>query len=593
MRFSRLSAGVWAAIAFCVLFSLHHVTAVFTESINWDEWGLFRRVQNAVALNRFEPAGRPGLGNVVLMPLVDGCTDPVEVARIARLAWVVFSLGYPLALWVMLRRFLSDVRGTHHRAGWDAFAAVSLLVLVPLWLRWSLQVRTDQPALFFVIVAGYLMLLARRRLALAAAAGLVAMVGYLFTQKAAYAGLIIAPLVLVHARATLEPWRKFFLRTTVFLVPFVVLYVAFTWFTDHAFVRPPRFSMDEAFSHLHHYEQALQRRLYPFLAPYMIPHFFLAAGLVATSIRDVWLRRRLRAELCAAWLVLMTSLAVVAFHTTTLGYFWMTLGLFPAVALALSLGALRQWLQEANAPHLILRAVSWLAMGWLIFQCIPTARSVLEDTQSPQQEAFEFINQNFPRSEIGYHPEGGLFCREADSNFEVTFSLHIRSRFYGPRGRDHLASFLEKFRSIPVSFILASHRLSEFPAPAQAFWQDNYAFRAPLVLVPAKPIVAGTNRREVIVPGNYRWQPRAFAPLRINGVEVPPNGLVHLDRGVHAFRTESTGLLVRHVQGQSGAPGHFYSLGSLIEIAPHPAHRPGWGWEEYLPKRVAAQMERH
>ena len=84
---------------------------------------------------------------------------------------------------------------------------MAFLVLVPVWLRWSLQVRTDQWAIAFILWGGVCLLASKERSSwLSALAGGLMMCGYLATQKASSVRPYVGTVVLGHHLIALD-WR--------------------------------------------------------------------------------------------------------------------------------------------------------------------------------------------------------------------------------------------------------------------------------------------------------------------------------------------------------------------------------------------------
>ncbi|MGH9386930.1 MAG: glycosyltransferase family 39 protein [Vicinamibacterales bacterium] len=106
------------------------------------------------------------------------------------------------------------VEATRGRAGGHtgAVIGVALLALAPAFLRWSLQVRTDQPALMFAVWGGVALLASTRRAWLAALAGAGFGLGFLCSQKALYVAALAATLLAVRLAPDLKPrtapWRR-------------------------------------------------------------------------------------------------------------------------------------------------------------------------------------------------------------------------------------------------------------------------------------------------------------------------------------------------------------------------------------------------
>ncbi len=575
-HFMGISVQAWVAIVLCALFAVHHVAAIFTESINWDEFGLLRRARTAAHTGYFQHGGRPGLGLLALMPFVAGCEDTIANARLCRIVWLVFSLGYPAAMFTLLRRFLSGVREAPEGAGWDAFTSLPLLLLVPLWLRWSVQVRTDQPALFCVLWAGYFMLRSREVPAWAAAAGILSTLGFLFTQKAAYTGLIVANLVIVHTLARPWTWRKLAFRCGLFALPAALTYAIFEMLIRTAFELSPSYSLETGMSHLKVYGEALQFGLYQYLLPDIVPHALLALGLIAVSVRPLWQMVGKRLEVLAAWVTVLAGLAVGYFHTTTFAYFWMTIGVFPAMALALGMGSIRAALALIRVPNRLFQGLYALSGAWLIYQSIPTGFSILEDTQRKQTEAFAFIDSNFERNEIGYQVEGGLYCRERSSPFFVTFGIHIVRDYMGRNKEKNIDAFIEQFRTTPVAFMIQSERIDVFPEPIRDFFNENYIYYRSLVRVTGKRVSAGASSVDIFVPGRYRWEPHQPADLLIDGTRLKRKATIVLKPGTYQLTSTESGVLVRDVEGEPIMPtrlDRFYNWETVRELAPHPTFR--------------------
>src|SRR6185369_2225962 len=92
----------------------------------------------------------------------------------------------------------------------------------------------------------------------------------------------------------------------------------------------------------------------------------------------------------ASWAVLVLGFAVGAFHGGAFPYFWMTLGLFPAVAIGLALGPLiDSYDQPLGRGLLVAAAVLLIVSG------VQGALRVNHDTQRVQRDALNFIDTNF------------------------------------------------------------------------------------------------------------------------------------------------------------------------------------------------------
>ena len=179
MRVARIVGSV-ALTSLSITLLVLQILAVRTETVNWDEFGLLSRAHESLRTGQLQGGGRPGLASILAMPATLGCTNGVSAVQKARYAWLLFTTLLVAGLWMLLRR-------TCRRSADPALAATlgtGLLVLVPVFLRWSLQARADQPALAASVWSGVLLLGERRRWEQALAAGCLLGTGYLLSQKA-------------------------------------------------------------------------------------------------------------------------------------------------------------------------------------------------------------------------------------------------------------------------------------------------------------------------------------------------------------------------------------------------------------------------
>ena len=130
------------ALGLLVLVGLR-LAAVYTVGANWDEFALLDRADATHESGVFHSGGRPGLAVLVLLPFVRACDDEIEVIRHARLLWLGLTLAFLAGVGVLVAQLQADPR----RRWGDAGLAVALLALVPAFLEWSIQVRSDQVAL--------------------------------------------------------------------------------------------------------------------------------------------------------------------------------------------------------------------------------------------------------------------------------------------------------------------------------------------------------------------------------------------------------------------------------------------------------------
>ena len=206
--------------------------------------------------------------------------------------------------------------------------------------------------------------------------------------------------------------------------------------------------------------------------------------------------------------MLTLGAGVAAFHAGAFFYFWMTLGLFPAVAFALALAPLRDALLPAGArPRALAAALLWAALA------VPgavKAAQLLADTQGVQRESLAFIRRNFAPGDAGFHPERALFCGPTASPLPLYFSQTIFRDFVGPQAEANLAHMEQRFRGEPIKFLVQSFRLNQFPLELRRFWAENYQPYRASVFVAGRRLEGArgaTSPFELIVPGRYRWLP--------------------------------------------------------------------------------------
>jgi hypothetical protein len=530
------------------------VAAVFTESLNWDEFALAERAANALASGELRTGGRPGLAVLALLPFVGECEDEVAILRAARLAWVVVTAALVAGVFALLVR----AQGAAPRRFSNAALGTALLALVPEFLRWSLHVRSDQLALAAGAWAGVALLASRERLAWALGAGALLGIGYLATQKLLYAAGLVGVLVLADLRFGRDlVVRREALRAALCAGAFAAVVAGFALVVGRLFawqgvVQASR--MGDVFAF---YRETLGFAQYRAMAPHLVPHLLLLGALALATVR-LPARRR---ELCAAWAALALGLAVALFHSAAFFYFWMTLGLFPAVAVALGADAIR----EALAPR---ARTALFAAVWLLLAAgaaLESAR-MLRDTQAVQVASFAFVRRNFARTDSGFQPERALFCQRDAEPFPTFFSQLIAQRFSGEQARANGFALIESFRAKPVKFLVGSWRLAQFPRPIQRFWIENYQPYHASVHVAGRRIAGAAGAAvdfEIVVPGTYRWEPRtAPATVEIDGAALAPGATLDLAAGPHRAVLGAPlehGLLVLAVEpAYAPASGPFY-----------------------------------
>jgi hypothetical protein len=258
----------------------------------------------------------------------------------------------------------------------------------------------------------------------------------------------------------------------------------------------------------------------------------------------------------------------------------MTLGLFPAVALALGFDRILQLLDTPRE-----RAGLVALIGLLL--AIPSLRASLllqEDSQAPQRTALEFVARNFAPEDRGFQPESALFCRPDPAPFPTFFSQDIAAAFYSDEAPARIARFLQEFRTRPVRFLVSSIRLQQFPAEVRRFWSLHYVPYRDNVFVPGHELHGeeGTEvSLDVLVPGRYRWWPSLAAgadAVSIDGTPIAPHADLFLGEGPHTARMprQARGwltLALRDPPGDGAFPP-FYGLAMLRENSGIRAARP-------------------
>ncbi len=555
---TRATALALAAAILLPLLTLR-VVQVRTESVNWDEFALLDRAALAARGDELRTGGRPGLGTLALVPFVGDCDDEIGAVRRARLAWLALTAGLLAGLFALL---FEVGRASPHRIS-NAALGTALLAGVPAFLRWSLQVRTDQIALCAGLWGGVALLASRRRPWLAALAGVAFGLGFLATQKLVYVAALIA---LLAAFAELSAPDRAPARAARRAVVCALCALAVVLAFDAgiaAFYRVASGAVVEgtlrAFAF---YRETLGFAHYRAMLPTLVPHCVLLAALAIASA--VALRRGERpAALVVAWAVLALGTAIALLHAGAFFYFWMTLGLFPAVAIALGADAIRAELRARlpRAEALVFGGV-WLVLG---AQTLLESRDLLRDTQSVQAASLAFVARNFQADDRGFQAEHANFCRSDPDPFPVYFSQSIAKRFSGPLAPEHGQLFLDEFRARPVRFMVSSWRMNQFPPAIQSFWREHYQPYFASVWVPGRRIsgrAAEAQTLELIVGGRYRWLPRApGGDLQVDGARVAPGGTLELAAGPHRVVLAAdvdAGLLVLALREPPGPQAPFY-----------------------------------
>jgi len=560
---------VWAGVG-GVVYAASRVGAAFTVAGNWDEFALLDRAARSFETGVLTAGGRPGLATLVLMPFAAGCRDEISTLHAARLLWVGITLAFLAGLWVLLWQACARSR----RRAADAWLGVGLLALVPAFLEWSIQVRSDQLALVFGVWGGVALLASRRRPMLAAVAGLSFAVGYLATQKLAYVGALAGTLALGDLWSQHDfRARREAIRAAACAACFGAVLAGFDLATtarlevpqgQHALASLSPGVVAKQLSEFEYYRNTIGFSQYLDILPTLVPHAVLLAALVAATGAGLRSRKAAPEELWIAWAVLAAGLGIAAFHASAFAYFFMTLGLFPAAALAIAGDAVRRTL-FAGRQRVALLAVIGL---WLVLWTQGALRmaELSIDTQAVQRESLAFIHGNFDATDAGFHPEHGPFCRAEPAPIRRYFSQVLYRHFAGENRAINTRNFLSDFRSRQVKFVLQSFRLNQFPVEIRRFLAENYQPYRASVFVAGRHLAGGagtTTEIELLVPGRYRWIPFAGPrTVRIGTWTLGPGETAELGAGSHTVEFVEDvpgGMLVLAVADPPGkAPLAFY-----------------------------------
>lgn len=557
-------ALAWAALALLALLAIQAL-AIERTRIHWDEFALLHLADLTVARGELQAGGRPGLAVALLVPLVEHCRDELAVMHDARWLWLGITGFFLAGLWYWLAQLAPE------RRAFTATLGVALLALPPAFLDASLQVRTDQIALAGGAWGGALLLASRRRPWLGLLAGIGFGIGLLGSQKVLYigalAGLVAAGDLFVHR--ALRPTREL-LRVLVTAAGMAGVLLAFRLWAEASFVvdaaapvKQPltRDFVARGFSLFDFYRQTIGWSEYRAMLPELVPHTLFGLAL-ATATLDAWRRKSLDAgRLVLASAVLGLGVGVALFHAAAFRYFWLTLGVFPAIAFALARAPL-----AARIPP---RLRTLTATAMLVLLALPAGLHVtlqLADTQRVQRESLDFVHRNFSPEVTGFHPESALFCQAGEQPLPTYFSQHIYQSFEGPRRERNIVWLKERFREERVAFLLESFRLKQFPEELRRFWEANYQPYRGSVFVAGRRLAGARGESaefELLVPGPYRWLPLdGEKALEIAGRRVEAGGVVELPEGVHraAFVEDvDRGVLLLALAERPGdAPLPFY-----------------------------------
>jgi hypothetical protein len=488
-----LAAGLWLA---------GRIDAVFSVAFNWDEFVLFDRSARSLADGVLRGGGHGGLSELIITPFVSECDDEIAVGRHARLVWLGFFVVYLGGVAVLLRELLRDRPQREH----DAALGVAVLALLPVVVEWSLQVRTDHLAAAGGAWGGALLLMSRRRLWLAALAGLAFGLGWLSSQKLAYLALLMLCLE-VGTLALTRDWQARREGLRAVLLASVVLAVTaayragvaaiFDVPVTHPTSPVPQSAWVTSYLDIFDfYRHTLGYDQHIAVLPTLLPHALVFLGLgVATllTLRE----HRLDVRVPLAWGSLLLGIGVALFHAAAFSYFWITLGTFLAVAFALALGPARERLPNRfRAPAM---ALLWCA---IVAPGIVKSASLLEDSQAVQRESLRFVESNFRGQDPGFHPEAGVFCSAQPMGTWLSQSIY--QRVGAPDARANIPHVIERFKAARIHYLVQSFRLNQFPPEIRRFFADHYQPYRGSVFVAGRQLAGEAGEAvafELILPG--------------------------------------------------------------------------------------------
>ena len=562
----RFTQALPAILALAWIASQYAATR--TESINWDEFALFARAVETSRTGHLTTGGRPGLGTLLLVPFAKSCANSAVAIAHARGFWLLFTVGYLLALFIWVR--LSSPQ----RNWFNALLAVGLLALTPAFLRWSLQVRTDQPALMFAAWAGVLLSLAWRRQWFAVPAGLSFALGYLCSQKAVYLAPLAVGLLslqlLRQGKVTMPRiWRAgtmVGLAAGVAFLSIIGLRVALL--DGGAQVAN---SVQAELGTFAYYRSVFGFRAYIAMLPTLVPQVVLCSMVVLSPLVA---RVRLTRDQWVVWVtassILLLGAAVCLFHAAAFPYFWMTLGVFPAVAVGVAWPLIFDVFRGTFGRSVLIAAVPLLLAGALSF-----AFTLHTDTQAIQRGSMLFIERNFPVEARGFQMESALACRRDPDPFPTFFAQQAINRWTGPGSAERIAAMEQEFRHRPVTFVI-KHRIFALPEQLDSFLSSHYVLYRREVMLPGRAINGArgeTTEFEVFVPGRYRWWPSGSdSRVAIDGEPRTADAPFDLAAGVHSLTivsAQAQGLVTLAVTEPPEPAGPtFYAVQPIREIDP-------------------------
>ena len=473
------------------------------------------------------------------MPFVYDCIDSVRSVVHARLLWQLMTLAYLVGVYFLVRRWFVHA-GRSHEGQMQALLAVALLAFLPAFVTWSVQVRTDQPALAAAVWGGVLMLSTSYRRA--ALAGALFAVALLCTQKALYViglcGMLFATASAARvwsiATATRPELVLVLGRLASAAVGMIIVLGTYMLLVPEAGNLASGRAVAAGLEAMNWARQNQGYRIYTVHADRLIVHWALFVVLVTWSLGAIWRHKASDfALLASCWLALLLGLVVIRFHGSSYAYFIMTAGLFPAVAL--SMATCRPLARAGRMAWPVVVSLIVLAA----FQSAHESVEMLADTQLEQRETMRLVHDSKLRDRRGYQVEGALFCSRDPDPLPVMFSQEIWRRFHAsPKASQATADFIAELRDRPVAYFVESYRMNQFSAEVRMFFAEHYVWYARSLFVAGFNIErAGTaGNVDVIVPGAYRWVPDPENPdesIEVGATLLHPLSVIELDTGKH------------------------------------------------------------
>ena len=561
---TRLRSARWVIVALVAIYAVMHVAAIWTESINWDEFALLWRAEKAASTGILIGGGRPGLGVALLAPFVDGCDSTIDVVHHTRLLWSVFTFAiFAGTFW-----FVRMAARRSPLASFDAVLGLAAFMLLPVMMRWSLQVRTDQPAVAFAIWGGVALLASRRRPAIAVVAGFAIGVGYLFSQKAVYVTGLVAIVAAGDLFIDRElQLRRLAIRGACLLVGGALAITGYRILIAVAFSTPPGSdSLERGLDLFRWYRHIVGYRVYRGMLPTLWPHITLLGLVVfglARASRNGGAPLRVSAVAVCA---LVAGVAVALFHAAAFPYFTITLGVFAATAIGLGWSSVRE-LAPRGARYLGAAAVALL-----VARAVSYRIELTHDTQAVQRTTLELAD-SLPRNLRGFHPDGALVCRSDPSPFPVYLREVVETQFSAKNRDANSAALLAEFRARPVAFVVRTHRFLQFPPLIQTFWSTHYLPYAGTVDLAGQRVIgeaSSTHALDILVAGDYRWLPRTSERLVIGSRTLAANDTIALDAGIRSATLVDAGrgeLVLAIDASRAPAREAFFADPPLAEIS--------------------------